>query len=49
MSLSEAHEQAVITGGDRQSFRRMLEQSLERQNLDVYTSEKDRSKRLRNL
>ena len=45
VAISESHEQAVITGGDRRVFRRMLTDSLERQGLSAATSEKDRSKR----
>lgn len=43
--ISEAHEQAVVTGGDRQMFRRMMSDSLERQGLPAYTSQKEWSKR----
>ena len=43
--LMEAHEQAVISAGDRRVFRRMLTDSLERQGLSAATSQKDRSKR----
>ena len=45
MAISEAHEQAVINGADRQFFKQMLAEALEREGLPVYTSEKDRSKR----
>ena len=45
VAISEAHEQAVITGRDRELFKRMVAESLERRGLPTYTSEKDRSKR----
>ena len=45
VAISESHEQAVISTGDRRVFRRMLADSLERQNLSGATSQKDRSKR----
>jgi len=45
VAISESHEQAVINGGDRRVFRRMLTDSLERQGLSAATSQKDRSKR----
>ena len=45
VAISEAHEQAVITGSDRQMFKRMMAEALEREGLPVYTSEKERSKR----
>ena len=43
----ESHEQAVITTTDRQHFAALVEDSLQDQNLPTYTSEKNRSKRLR--
>ena len=46
VSISEAHEQAVISGPDRQKFRELVDLSLTDQGLPVYTSEKSRSKRL---
>ena len=46
-AIAEAHEQAVITGQDRESFKRLMEDALARQHLPVYTSEKARSKRTR--
>ena len=46
-AIIEAHEQAVVTGADRESFRGLLEESLTRNRLPVYTSEKNRSKRMR--
>ena len=45
VAISEAHEQAVITGRDRELFKRMVAESLERKGLTTYTSEKERSKR----
>ena len=45
VSISEAHEQAVVTVGDREEFRIIVEDALQRQRLPVYTSEKNRSKR----
>ena len=45
VAISEAHEQAVVTVGDREEFRLIVEDALQRQRLPVYTSEKNRSKR----
>ena len=45
VAISEAHQQAVISGSDRQVFKRMMAEALERKGLPVYTSEKERSKR----
>ena len=45
VAISESHEQAVITGTDRQLFKQMLTETLEQQGLATYTSEKERSKR----
>ena len=45
-AIMEAHEQAVIDGGDREVFRVLVEDALGRQHLPVYTSEKNRSKRI---
>ena len=45
VAISESHEQAVVSTGDRRVFRRMLTDSLERQGLSAATSQKDRSKR----
>ncbi len=47
VALMEAHEQAVVTGADRQYFVELVEDALYRQRLPVYSSEKSRSKRLR--
>ena len=46
-AISEAHEQAVVTGSDRELFKQMLEDALQRNRLPVFTSEKARSKRMR--
>jgi hypothetical protein len=46
VAISEAHQQAVIGGADRQMFRRMVAEVLDRRGLPVYTSEKERSKHL---
>ncbi len=45
-AIMEAHEQAVIDGTDRELFRILVEDALGRQRLPVYTSEKNRSKRV---
>ncbi|MSQ11812.1 MAG: DNA double-strand break repair nuclease NurA [Dehalococcoidia bacterium] len=45
--LQEAHEQAVISGADREEFRLLVHEALEGEHLPAYTSEKERSKRLR--
>ena len=45
-AIMEAHEQAVIDGADRELFRVLVEDALGRQHLPVYTSEKNRSKRV---
>ncbi len=47
VALSEAHEQAVVTGADREEFWRLVEESLEELKLPAYTSNKSRSKRTR--
>ncbi len=47
VGLMEAHEQAVVSGRDRQMFVQLVERALYDENLPVFTSEKDRSKRLR--
>ena len=47
VAISEAHEQAVVTAGDREEFRVMVETALGAHRLPVYTSLKDRSKRLK--
>ena len=47
VAIAEAHEQAVVTGQDREAFKQLLEDALTRQRLPVYTSEKNRSKQRR--
>ena len=49
VALSEAHEQAVVTGQDREQFRLMVEEAMEAERLPSFTSEKARSKRTRYL
>ena len=49
VAISEAHEQAVISGPDRQRFRELVDVLLTEQGLPVYTSEKSRSKRMASL
>ena len=44
VAISEAHEQAVVTGRDRLLFRQMVEETLQQQGLPTYTSQKERSK-----
>lgn len=46
-AIMEAHEQAVISVGDRRAWSEILTGALERDNLPVVSSEKDRSKRIR--
>lgn len=45
--LSEAHEQAVVTGADRENFWQLVEESLVEEHLPTPTSAKSRSKRTR--
>jgi hypothetical protein len=47
VALSEAHEQAVVTGRDRENFVTLLGEAMAAQKLPVTTSEKARSKRAR--
>ena len=47
VAISEAHEQAVVTVGDREEFHLIVEDALRRQRLPVYTSGKNTSKRLK--
>ncbi len=44
VAISEAHEQAVVSGRDRQLFKRMVAETLEGQGMAAYTSQKERSK-----
>ena len=46
-AIAEAHEQAVVTGRDREAFKQLLGDALDRYRLPVYTSEKNRSKQMR--
>ena len=45
VAISEAHEQTVVDGRDRQTFKELVSQSLERADFWAYTSGKERSKR----
>jgi hypothetical protein len=45
--LSEAHEQAVVTGADREQFQYLIELALSEKRLPITTSAKSRSKRTR--
>jgi len=47
VALSEAHEQAVVTGVDHENFHRLLEISLADEHIPLTTSAKSRSKRTR--
>jgi len=47
VALSEAHEQAVVTGADRENFWQLIETSLAEEHLLTLTSSKSRSKRTR--
>jgi len=47
VAISEAHEQAVITTGDREEFRLMVEGALQDRRLPVFTSQKNFSKRMK--
>jgi hypothetical protein len=47
VALAEAHEQAVITGADRENFQRLVELSLTEERLPQAASAKSRSKRTR--
>ena len=47
VALSEAHEQAVVTGADRQNFWELVEASLVEEHLPTPTTGKSRSKRTR--
>ncbi len=49
LALTEAHEQAVITGPERETFRRLLEEQVAVQGLPAATSAKAFSKRARLL
>ncbi len=47
VALSEAHEQAVVTGADREEFWQLVEASLEAESLTTTCSAKSQSKRTR--
>ena len=47
VALSEAHEQAVVTGADREYFWQLLESSLVAEHLPSLSSAKSQSKRTR--
>ena len=47
VSLSESHEQAVVTAADREQFWMLVESALHGSHLPVFTSAKDWSKRTR--
>ena len=47
VALSEAHEQAVVTGADRENFWQLVESSLIAEHLPTATSVKSQSKRTR--
>jgi hypothetical protein len=47
VALSEAHEQAVVTGADRNNFQRLMEMSLAEEDILLTTSAKSRSKKTR--
>jgi len=47
VALSEAHEQAVVTGADRENFWQLVESSLVEEHLPTLGSAKSRSKRTR--
>jgi hypothetical protein len=47
VALSEAHEKAVVTGIDRESFQHLLEMSLADEHMPITTSAKSLSKRTR--
>jgi hypothetical protein len=47
VALSEAHEQAVVTGADRENFWQLVESSLIEEHLPTATSIKSQSKRTR--
>ena len=47
VAIQEAHEQAVVTGADRELFQEMVDNALWGKRLAEYTSEKSRSKRVR--
>lgn len=48
-ALTEAHEQAVISGSDRESFKKLVETTLYNHRVPVFTSEKSRAKMVRGV
>ena len=47
VSLSEAHEQAVVTGADREAFWDLVERVMNEENMEIRHSFKQRSKKVR--
>jgi len=47
VALMEAHEKAVVTAADREGFRLLVEQAMADERVEVRSSGKSRSKRLR--
>ncbi len=47
VALSEAHEQAVITGPDRENFQQLVEMLMAEEHIPITTSAKSRSKKTR--
>lgn len=47
VSLSEAHEQAVVTGADREVFWELVDRVMAEENMDIKHSLKQRSKKIR--
>jgi hypothetical protein len=47
VALSESHEQAVVTGADRQNFQQLVEMLMADGHMDTSTSAKSRSKKTR--
>jgi hypothetical protein len=45
--LIEAHEKAVVTAADRETFRLLVERAMMEKGMDVQVSGKSRSKRTR--
>ena len=48
-ALTEAHEQAVISGTDRESFKELVETTMDNHHVPVFTSEKNRAKMVRGV
>jgi NurA-like 5'-3' nuclease len=47
VALSEAHEQAVISGADREEFWALVQESMEAEKMPVESSRKSQSKKTR--